>query len=470
MPALLLLAAFAATRVLARLAFGLRFDSATLGYWQVLDVTLLRGDLLRSVLFLHGQPPLYNLFLGLVLSAVPADVASRAFEVVFLVTSYFGILGIHALLLELGAPRPAALAAAGLQTLSTTWLVYESWLFYTLPTAVLVTWSAVWFARAARGSAVAALAFAAAVVGLAWMRSTYHLAWVVAAVALLLVAIRGLARRVVVVAVGSSAAALAAVLALYAKNAFLFGAFTASTWLGMSLARMTTQPLDAETREEWIRAGVLDPVARVVPFSPLSEYAPGLQALPRSVPRHPALVQPLKSDGSVNLNHAAYVGIGRAYQHAALVVIRRRPEVYLRRVRRALRTWMRPPTEYVLVVPLREALRDWDRLHSRLLLWARGGGRREGPTWIVPAAGVLVLVALALRPRPARRNVLLLLAFPLLTVGWNVVVGNLVEVEENNRFRVEVEGLMAGLGSWGAIEVGRAIAQIARRPRAPSAR
>jgi len=66
---------------------------------------------------------------------------------------------------------------------------------------------------------------------------------------------------------------------------------------------------------------------------------------------------PSKEDGSPNLNHAAYVRIGRAYQRSALVVLRRRPGVYLDRVRRALRTWLRPPTDYILVVPQREALR-----------------------------------------------------------------------------------------------------------------
>jgi hypothetical protein len=35
------------------------------------------------------------------------------------------------------------------------------------------------------------------------------------------------------------------------------------------------------------------------------------------------------------------------------------------------------------------------------------------------------------------------------------VVGNLLDVEENNRFRVEVEGLMVALGSFGLIEVAR---------------
>jgi hypothetical protein len=460
-PELALLAAFLLTRLVARIGFGLRFDSAILGYWQVLDLPLLRGDLLRSLFYLHSQPPLYNLGLGIVLKWVPEALTPAVFEAVFLVLGYLGMVGIHALLLELGAPRGAALAAALLQTLSTTWLVYESWLFYTLPTAVLLTWAAVWLARAARGRAGAAAGFAAAVAAVSWIRATYHPAWVAAALALLLFAVRNCAPVVRATAWRSSLAALALAVALPAKNALLVGSFASSTWLGMNLAHMTTERLDEATREEWIGTGQLDPVARVPAFSPLPDYPEELRAPLPDLPAHPALAAPSKADGSTNFNHAAYVRIGRAYRHAALVVIRKRPDVYLDRVRRAFRTWLRPPTDYILVVPQRETLRTWDRLHSRLLLWSALDRRRAGPSLVLLPAAALFVTALRLRPHAERQRRLVLVAFPLLAIAWNLTLGNLVDVEENNRFRVEVEGLIVALGCWGLIEVARrAAAQI----------
>jgi hypothetical protein len=452
---LVLLAVFALSRTLARWGFGLRFDGAIFGYWQVLDLPLLRDDLLRSLVYLHSQPPLFNLALGLVLKCVPEALSPAFFEASFLVLGYLGIVGMYALLVELGAHRGAALAAALVQTLSTTWLVYESWLFYTLPAAVLITWAAVWLARAARGRAGAAVAFAAAVAALSWTRATYQPLWVVAALALLLLAVRGCEPRVRVWAWRASVAAVALALVLPTKNALLVGSFTSSTWLGMSLARMTTERLDEATREAWIRDGELDPVARVRGFSPLSEYPAERREPPPGTPEHPALVAPSKEDGSPNLNNAAYVRIGRLYQGAALVVLRKRPGLYLDRVRRAFITWLRPPTDYIMVVPQREALRGWDRLHSRLLLWSSGERRRAGPTLVLLPAAVLFLVALLWRPPASRRRLLLLVSFPVLTIAWNLVVGNLAEVEENNRFRVEVEGLMFVLGSWGLIELAR---------------
>jgi hypothetical protein len=142
-------------------------------------------------------------------------------------------------------------------------------------------------------------------------------------------------------------------------------------------------------------------------------------------------------------------------------VIRKRPDVYLDRVRRAFRTWLRPPTDYILVVPQRETLRTWDRLHSRLLLWSALDRRRAGPSLVLLPAAALFVTALRLRPHAERQRRLVLVAFPLLAIAWNLTLGNLVDVEENNRFRVEVEGLIVALGCWGLIEVARrAAAQI----------
>ena len=450
-PRLLVVLLFAVSRLLARGVFGLRFDAATLDYWQVLDPQLLRTDLLRSVLFQHGQPPLFNIFLGVVLKAA-GEHAPLAFDAVFLALGLALLLAIHALLRELGVPTPAALAATAVQAFSTTLLVYESWLFNTLPTAVLLAWAAVWLARAARGRRRAVLAFAAAVAAVSLLRSTYHLVWTVCALTLLLVAVPAARRRVAALA---ALLALAPVVGLYAKNAVLVGSFSSSSWMGMNFARMTTDRLDAATRERWSATGELPAAAREPAFSPLDRYPAPLRSAPPGTPAHPALTAPVKSDGSENFNHAAYAAIAREDMRGALRVIARRPRVYLSAVREAWLTWLRPPTDYEFVEAQRQALGRWDALHSRLVLWSRPGPRGDGPSWMIAAAGLLVALALAATPAGERRRRLLLLAFPLLAIAVNAVAGNLAEVEENNRFRVEVEPLVWALGVWAAADLAR---------------
>ena len=467
-PELMLLLAFVLTRVAARAVFGLRFDGDVLGYWHVLDLPLLRDDLARSLFYLHGQPPLYNLLLGVGYTVASDTLAPRLFEAVFLVLSYLGIVGIHALLLELGTPRRAALAAALVQAFSTTWLVYESWLFYSLPLAVLMTWAAVWLARAAAGSARSAVAYAAAVAALSWTRATYQPAFAAVALGVLLFAVRGSAPVLRAVARRSALAAALAVVLLPAKNYLLFGSFSSSTWLGMNLAHMTTDWLDDGTREGWIQAGVVSAAVRQRAFSPLADYPAELRVPPPGTPAHPALIAETKADGSPNFNTAAYVGIARLSGAAARVVMRRRPDVYLDRVRRAVRTWLRPPTDYILVVPEREALREWDRLHSRYLLWSSDDRRRAGPTLVLIPAALLFAAAVALRAPAERRRLLLLTAFPLFAIAWNFAVGNLADVEENNRFRVEVEGLIVVLGCFGLVETARLVVGRFQRASSPA--
>jgi 4-amino-4-deoxy-L-arabinose transferase-like glycosyltransferase len=460
-PGLALFGLFVSTRLLARQGFHLPFDSNTFRYWQVLDIGLLRDDLARSLVYLHAQPPLYNLFLGLVLKLAGTR-APVAFDGAFLAMGYLTILGVYALVRELGAPRGAALAAAAVQTFSTTWLLYESWLFYTLPTAMLLTWTCVWLARAARGGPRAAWFVPLLVTAAAMLRSTYHLVWVVVALALLLTWVQGDGRQRRVAWTASILSVLL-VGGLYGKNTRLVGSFGPSSWLGMSLARLTTDRLDEPTRTLWIRQGVLDPVAAVPAFSPLAAYPAARQGVPPGTPPHPALVARAKADGSPNFNHVAYVGIGRSFGRAAVQVIRRRPDIVRAGLGEALATWLKPPTEYELIEPRRPALAGWDRLHSRLLLWSASGPAGGGPCRVLFALAGLTALALLTRRGEDRRQILRMSALPLLTIGLNLVAGCLLESDENNRFRVEVEALIWALGSWSAIDLGRRTAAWAWR-------
>src|SRR5262245_55591035 len=57
--------------------------------WQYLDVEILKNDLLRGVFFLHSQPPLFNLYLGMILK-----VAGIHTPVVLAIVNQFCVFGI----------------------------------------------------------------------------------------------------------------------------------------------------------------------------------------------------------------------------------------------------------------------------------------------------------------------------------------------------------------------------------------
>ena len=193
---LALLAAFALSRLVARGVFGLRFDGAIFGYWQVLDLPLLRDDLLRSLVYLHSSA-----------AALQPRARDRP-EVGPRGSRAGGVRGLvprprmprrswECTLCSWSSGRPGRRGGRGPRPDSLHHLarLRELALLHAADGRARHL-GAVWLARAARGRAGAAAAFAAAVAALSWIRATYQPVWVVAALALLLFAVRAAAPRV----------------------------------------------------------------------------------------------------------------------------------------------------------------------------------------------------------------------------------------------------------------------------------
>ena len=141
-PIALLLAVFVLVEVGSHIA-GVTFDASTLpGTWQFLDESLLVNDLGRSLWYLHAQPPAFNLFLGIVLK-LAARHAALVFHFAYVAMGWALCSGVFRLAEMVGATRPVAIGAALLVTVSPSFVLYEHWLFYTLPEAALLMWMAI---------------------------------------------------------------------------------------------------------------------------------------------------------------------------------------------------------------------------------------------------------------------------------------------------------------------------------------
>src|ERR1043165_4049440 len=109
----ILLAVFAISRW-AAYAAGMRFDvSGVNWFWQLLDPALLKERLFESILYLHGQPPAFNLLLGLSLKAFPVHYAAFL-HILFALSGVVAMLCLHQLLQDLGTSRKTATMAAGI--------------------------------------------------------------------------------------------------------------------------------------------------------------------------------------------------------------------------------------------------------------------------------------------------------------------------------------------------------------------
>jgi hypothetical protein len=423
---------------------GLQFDASWLDWaWQYLDPIILRRDLFRGLLYLHTQPPGFNLFLGAVLHMAGRH-ASEVFRIAYAALGFALDLGVFVLMRRLEVRRFTALAATTLFAMNPATAAFGHVLFYELPVAVLVVWAAVSASTLpTRPSYLRSLVFCSLVAALCLTRSIFHLVYYVAAIAVVAV-VAPEARRATLWA---ALAPLAAVLAVYLKNVMLFGFFGASSWLGMSVARMTLPYADESTMRRLADGGRLSPIATIEPFSPLWMYPSGYRSRLSSI-AHPALTAVNKSTGHINFNHAAFVRVSRDYFDDALAVIRAQPSAYRTSVGRAWTFYFMSGTENTLaegnLAPVRRWIAWWD---SVVLL--RSPGTRVCLSLVVG----LPLAALWAVWRSRRH---LAWAFIALTIGYVAVLGNATEVGENNRFRFATDALsVAALAAAGETAVRR---------------
>jgi hypothetical protein len=335
-----LVGAFAVSRAVAAGA-GVRYDDSPLrgtiltDMWQLLDVRLLRGQLIESVWHLNSQPPLFNLYCGLVLK-LPVGL-QRPFEVTTsLALGLVMVVCAYQLLVELTVPPSVALPVVLVCIVaSPAYLLFENWLNYAYPTAAFGTfaaWCLVRYLRTQRP--VFGLGFFGAYGAVVMLNSTYQIEWFLIAGVVVVVFLRRHWRQVLVVAV----VPLIVVLAWYVKNLAMFGTTTTSSWLGMNLARSVLYKAPPAEIAALQRQGVLTSLASVAPFSGPDAYVPRfIQARPNSVSAVGTL---RKSDGATNFNNPIYIAISSQYLHDDLAAIRARPSEYVSEISASIQIWL----------------------------------------------------------------------------------------------------------------------------------
>ena len=126
--------------IVSRLIFSLQggtFLATPLSFAkQFLDPQLLHHDLLRSLYYLHAQPPLFNLFLGLVLKISPLPALS--FELLFKTAGIVIPLLFFGILTTLGINSHIAFIATLIFMFNPTLILYENLLYYTYIEALCI--------------------------------------------------------------------------------------------------------------------------------------------------------------------------------------------------------------------------------------------------------------------------------------------------------------------------------------------
>jgi len=454
---LIVLALFAASRGLYAL-LGVEFDSSPYpGYFQFIDAPLLRTRLLESLWYFHAHPPLLNLFVGIG-EKLFGDDAVVYFNVAFHALGLLLAATVYLLTRRLSASRVTAVLTTALLVFSPSFVLYENWLMYSFPAAALVVMAALALHEyIGTRKAVWGAAFFGLLATLLLTRSLFHLAWLVLIIGLVVVVLWE--RRWQVLKVAS--VPLLVVVLWYGKNYYLFGAFTASTMMGLGMSNVSTLTVPREQLEPLVQTGELSPLALVDRFTKAPLFFSSQKLAPMGVP---VVDEISKSTGHYNWNNRQLIAINRIYARDALTAMRKFPRNYRAGVGLSNRLFFSPTSMNRFFTPEnRDAVVPIERLYDPILY----GARQMPEPAPQPVFGFVHSLALEVNTSSrliivwflmlgygyvhARRAIVdrksgatpraVVLGFFVVTAIYVHVVATTIELGENYRYRFLVEPL-----------------------------
>ena len=346
-------------------------------------------------------------------------------------------------------------------TITPGYFFFENYYFYTYPTAALLTFATLALARFVREHNVwwgCAYYVAGSLVVL--LNSTFQWPWLVGVALPVVLVYRLDWRRMVIVLL----IPLLCVGTWYGKNIAMFGSYSTSSWLGMNLVRTTTGTGGGNPPviNELVESHALQAISWLPPFGAVTLYIPKYVA-PRPSPVHEAVVdRASKSDGSPNFNDAEYIAISNAFLKNDLRYIAREPTRYASNVMHGAAIFSMPADQYNPLISMwghTPVISEYVSLFDRIpmLQFAPTGvaSWKSDPqqaadlsiaklltnvSWTMVLELGIVLFGtpvLAWRKR-SLRSYSVTLAFIWFTTVYVFLATTLVELGENNRFRLDL--------------------------------
>jgi hypothetical protein len=445
----LLLIVFLLSRLIV-LAAGIQMDyMALFRNWQYLDVTTLRTNLLAGLWYDHTQPPIFNLFLGLVVKTFGSG-ASLAFILLFKAFTLLNSFLLLAILRKITGHPWLPLIITLFYLLSPATFIFENELFYTsFITFLLLT--AAWFLVRLGPPILAhqpdhagvtwgkAAGFFLPLILVCLTRSMYHIVWLLILSGIVWFANRE--KRNANILLWSAFISLLMVGSWYVKNAILFHSFSTSTWMGMNMARNVFH--DAPVADS-------SRIASIEPFSRISAYhnfVPANYGTEYSGLEDRDLMEEFKNDSFINEKNIAYIAVSRRYTEECKQAIKTHPFSYARNVAQSAIIYFAPATRYPTTEYLSEKMKWYDVLYSfNLSHFAHGKQQRRIALTIsaIPKFFIYLFVFFWLVRETIRRRQVpggLLTIFITLVIGYIFSISSLFEHYENMRFRYEAEPL-----------------------------
>ncbi len=416
-------------------------------YWQYLDVETLKNGLLNGLLYDHAQPPVFNLFLGVVLKIFGPS--ATVFGVIFKLFTLINAWLIMEILRRVSRLRYLPLIAGLAYLVSPATMLFETELFYTTFISVFLLSSVYFLVRFHyRGSWAAACGLFIALTLLCLTRSVYHVLWLVMILLALLVYFRERKKFIRIAVTGTLGFLL--VCGWYMKNKIIFGKFSASTWIGMNMARNVYHD-NAITDSTLIEA--YEPFSRIEVYRPFIDPAYEKKFIGLN---DRDLLRASKNDTILNATNVNYIPVSDQYQKASVAFVKSHPAAYLQNVVQSMILYFTPATMYSLVLEKSDKIAWFDIGYSfNLTHFATDKQSRRYtltlsalPKMLIYAIVFVILGRYWIRNRKLNSWNL----FLVLTIGFVFGISSFFEHYENMRFRFETEPLFLLLAAQ-AVEV-----------------
>jgi hypothetical protein len=421
---------------------------------QYLDPVLLENDLVRSLYYLHAQPPLFNAFLGLILKLSPYP--PLAFDLVFKTMGVAMPLLFYAILTALAIRPGVAFIATIIFMCNPTLLLYENLLYYTHVEAFLILLSLFALLRWGIDRRLRFLVlFFLALLCLGLIRSLFHSVFFLLTALLisLYLAFRLREPRLARQFALCSLIVLIPMLLVSFKNLHLYRFFGTSSWDGMSLW-IKANGYAPEQLEQFYRQGIISGRALQAgydPFQPVDQFF-NERELTQISCHHPADCSILRSTGKPNFNHSGYVPLSKQLWRDAVALMMKDPVLfaYYTAGSYCLMLWHASDSVNALFYGNETVLERLEGVYRFLYFGFFGIESKQAShyMWWVRTGCISLLFlivyisALAGLFRKTDASLLpvsILSLFCVLIHAYTLCVSSLIEFGENNRFRYPID-------------------------------
>ncbi len=440
---------------------GIQFDMSPLQwFYQYIDPLLLKERLVQSLMYLHSQPPVFNLYLGIILK-YGGMYAPFLFRTSYLLAGLFLMLTTYTVMRLLNIHHLVAFFCTAFFMVSPPAFLYENWLFYTYPlTSVLIASSLLLLLSLETRSRIYLFLFFSSLSILVLTRTLFHTVWFIAILCWIMLHQKAKKRIVM-----SALLPLFILLSVHAKNVLLFDQTSLTSWFGMNLIKMTfTVPRHLLNQD--IKNGRVSGIAELMPFQSPEVYQ-------EFMPVHTATGIPIldnrhKSTGAINFNYDGYRTVSAQYFTAARRLITRYPLYYGQSVIKSVYQFLRPCSDSIIFSGHnRQTLNGWATVYETYLLgdvlknlWQSTFTNRFGQErtvhmnllyLFIPALylfGILI-ASKKLRSLSLSRNQMLIFRYLMFNIGYVSLAGTLFDASENMRFRfIIVPSLFVIIGTF----------------------